>query len=50
MSKAKEAAYADKQKVSAVKAHSNQLTPLNDSAPMPKSASKPAGRKQSRGK
>jgi len=50
MSKAKKAAYAAKQKAAAEAASARQLTPLGESAPMPKTPKKVSTRKQSRGK
>ena len=50
MSKAKKAAYAEKQGAAVVAASSRQLTALNENAPMPKTAKKASTKKQSRGK
>jgi hypothetical protein len=50
MSKAKKAAYADKEKAAATAASSRQMTALNESAPMAKTEKKATTKKQSRGK
>lgn len=50
MSKAKKAAYADKEKAAAAAASSRELTALRENAPMPKTAKKTTTKKQSRGK
>ena len=50
MSKAKKAAYAEKQKAATTAAGARELKPLTDNAPMPKTAKKSTTRKQSRGK
>ncbi len=50
MSKAKKAAYAAKQKAAAEAGSAKMLTPLAETAPMPKTAKKTTTRKQSRGK
>lgn len=50
MSKAKKAVYAAKQKAATAAASAGELKPLTENAPMPKTAKKLTGRKQSRGK
>jgi hypothetical protein len=50
MSKAKKAAYAEKQKTAAATAAARELTPLGEPSAAPAAVKKPKGRKQSRGK
>ena len=50
MSKAKKAAYAEKDKQAAVQKSARTLSPLTENAPMPKTEKKAKTRKQSRGK
>jgi hypothetical protein len=50
MSKAKKAAYVEKQRTTAATATARQLTPLTENAPMAKTVKKVTTRKQSRGK
>jgi hypothetical protein len=50
MSKAKKTAILGKQKAAAAAVTNRQMTPIGESAPMPKTAHAAKGKKQSRGK